>query len=79
MPVVGLKALHLEASNLGYLFTAMATGSVLSGAFAIPWARAKYSPEQITTGANLILVLVCGLIVVVHQPYVFLAVAALGG
>ena len=79
MPVVGLKALRLEASNLGYLFTAMATGSVLSGTFAIPWARAKFSPEQITTGANLILVLVCGLMVVVHQPYVFLAVAALGG
>ena len=61
----------------------MAIGSVLSGAFAIPWAftwaRAKYSSEQITTGANLVLVLVCGLIVVVHQPYVFLAVAALGG
>jgi 2,3-bisphosphoglycerate-independent phosphoglycerate mutase len=29
MPVVGLKALRLEASNLGYLFTAMAIGSVL--------------------------------------------------
>src|SRR6202040_284600 len=36
MPVVGLRELHLEASNLGYLFTAMAVGSVLSGAFAIP-------------------------------------------
>src|SRR6516225_5023369 len=79
MPVVGLKALHLEASNLGYLFTAMAVGSVLSGAFAIPWARAKFSPEQITTGANLVLMLVCILMVLVHQPYVFPAVAALGG
>jgi MFS family permease len=79
MPVVGLKTLHLEASNLGYLFTVMAAGSVWSGAFAIPWARAKYSPEQITTGANLVLVLVCILMVLVHQPYVFLAVAALGG
>ena len=58
MPVVGLKALHLEASNLGYLVTAMAVGSVLSGAFAIPWARARYSPEQITTGGNLVLMLV---------------------
>src|SRR5215469_15199146 len=79
MPVVGLKALHLEASNLGYLFTVMAAGSVLSGTFAIPWARAKYSPEQITTGANLVLMLVCILMVLVHSPYVFLAVAALGG
>ena len=79
MPVVGLKALHLEASKLGYLFTAMAVGSVLSGAFALPWARARYSPEQITTGANLVLVLDFILMVLVHQPYVFLAVAALGG
>ena len=79
MPVVGLRELHLEASNLGYLFTAMAVGSVLSGAFAIPWARAKYSPEQITTGANLVLVVDFILMVLVHQPYVFLAVAALGG
>ena len=79
MPVVGLKALHLEASKLGYLFTAMAVGSVLSGAFALPWARARYSPEQITTGANLVLVLDFILMVLIHQPYVFLAVAALGG
>jgi len=57
----------------------MAVGSVLSGAFAIPWARAKYSPEQITTGANLVLMLVFILMVLVHQSYVFLAVAALGG
>ena len=42
MPVVGLKELHLEASHLGYLFTAMAVGSVFSGVFIIPWARAKY-------------------------------------
>jgi hypothetical protein len=43
MPVVGLKELHLEAANLGFLFTSMAVGSVLSGAFIIPWARARYS------------------------------------
>jgi MFS family permease len=79
MPVVGLKVLHLEASNLGYLFTAMASGSVLSGAFALPWARARYSPEQITAGANLVLLLDLILMMIVHQPYVFLGVAALGG
>jgi hypothetical protein len=37
-----LKELHLEASHLGYLFTSMAVGSVVSGAFIIPWARARY-------------------------------------
>jgi len=79
MPVVGLKELHLKASHLGYLFTSMAVGSVISGAFIIPGARAKYSPQRITTFANLVLVLDCCLMALVHRPYVFLVVAALGG
>ena len=79
MPVVGLKELHLKASNLGFLFTSMAVGSVISSAFIIPWARAKYSPERITTFANLLLILNFCLMVLVHRPYVFLVVAALGG
>ena len=79
MPVVGLTELHLEASHLGYLFTAMAVGSVISGAFIIPRARAKYSPQRITTFANLVLLLVCCLMILVHRPFVFLVVAALGG
>jgi MFS family permease len=79
MPVVGLKELHLPASHLGFLFTSMAVGSVISGSFIIPWARAKYSPQRITTFANLVLVLDCCLMAFVHRPYVFLVVAALGG
>jgi MFS family permease len=71
--------LHLEASRLGFLFTAMAVGSVVSGALIIPWARARYSPEQITTAANLVLMLDAILMVIVHRPYLFLIVAALGG
>ena len=57
MPVVGLKGLRLKASHLGFLFTSMAVGSVVSGAFIIPWARARFSPQRITTFANLALVL----------------------
>ena len=79
MPVVGLKELHLKASHLGFLFTSMAVGSVISGAFIIPWARARFSPQRITTFANLALVLDCCLMAFVHRPYVFLVVAALGG
>jgi MFS family permease len=79
MPVLGLRELRLEASELGYLFTAMAVGSVTSGAFIIPWARARYSPERITTFANLVLLLTFCLMVLVHRPFVFLVVAALGG
>jgi len=79
MPVVGLKELHLKASHLGYLFTSMAVGSVISGAFIIPRARAKYSPQRITTFANLVLVIDCCLMALVHRPYVFLVVALLAG
>jgi predicted MFS family arabinose efflux permease len=79
MPVVGLKELHLEASHLGFLFTSMAVGSVISGSFIIPWARAKYSPQRITTFADLALLLTFCLMAFVHRPYVFLVVAALGG
>ena len=79
MPVVGLKELHLKAANLGFLFTSMAVGSVISGAFIIPWARAKYSPQRITTAANFVLLLNCCLMAFVHRPGVFLVVAALAG
>jgi MFS family permease len=79
MPVVGLKELHLEAAHLGYLFTSMAVGSVLSGVFIIPWVRARYSPQRITTCADLLLILDFCLMALVHRPYVFLVVAALGG
>src|SRR4029077_6285504 len=79
MPAVGLKELDLPAAHLGFLFTSMAVGSVLSGAFIIPWARSKYSPQRITTFADLVLVLDFCLMAVVHRPYVVLVVAALGG
>jgi len=79
MPVVGLKELDLPASHLGFLFTSMAVGSVISGSFIIPWARAKYSPQRITTFADLALLLTFCLMAFVHRPYVFLVVAALGG
>ena len=46
MPVVGLKELHLKASKLGYLFTGMASGSVWSGAFSLPRARAGIRPTN---------------------------------
>jgi MFS family permease len=79
MPVVGLQELHLKAENLGYLFTSQAVGSVISGAFIIPWARARYTPQRITTFANFVLLLTFCLMVIVHRPFVFLVVAALGG
>jgi hypothetical protein len=53
----------------------VAIGSLVSGALIIPWARAKYSPQRITTAANFVLLLNCCLMAFVHRPGVFLVVA----
>jgi MFS family permease len=52
MPVVGLKALYLNPSQLGLLFTSMGAGSVAGAVFIIPWLRARYSPNTLVVSAN---------------------------
>ena len=79
MPVVGLKELHLDPANLGYLFTSMGIGSVVGAVFVIPWARARFSPNTLTIYANLLLMLNLFLMANVHRPHVFLLVAAIAG
>ncbi len=79
MPVVGLKALHLNPSQLGLLFTSMGAGSVVGAAFIIPRLRARYSPNTLIIFANLLVVLVYVLMAVVRQKELFLVVAALAG
>ena len=79
MPVVGLEELHLEPASLGFLFTSMAIGSVVSSIFLIPWARARFSPQRLTTYANASLIVVCLLMATVRWTKMFLVVAALAG
>jgi MFS family permease len=79
MPVVGLEELHLEPANLGFLFTSMAIGSVVSSIFLIPWARSRFSPQRLTTYANVSLIVVCLLMATVRWTKMFLVVAALAG
>jgi hypothetical protein len=79
MPVVGLKELHLDASELGYLFTAMATGSVTAAICIMPLARARLSPNRLTFYANVLLVLTLFLMAFVSWPRAFLLPVALGG
>ena len=79
MPVVGLKALHLNPSQLGLLFTSMGAGSVAGAVFIIPWLRARYSPNTLVVSANLLVVLVYVLMALVRQNELFLVVAALAG
>ena len=79
MPVVGLEVMKLEPTDLGYFFTALAVGSVLGTVFLVPMARARFSPNTLTMYADFLVVAVGFLMALVHQPYVFLLVAALGG
>ncbi|HEY5777176.1 MAG TPA: MFS transporter [Terrimicrobiaceae bacterium] len=79
MPVVGLNKLNLDPSQLGYLFTAMAVGSVAAAVCIIPLARAHLSPNKLIFYANILLVLDLFLMAIVSWPHAFLLVAALGG
>jgi len=79
MPVLGLKGLHLDPSQLGLLFTSMGAGSVVGAALIIPWLRARCSSNTLITIANLLVVLVYVLMAVVRQKELFLVVSTLAG
>jgi MFS family permease len=79
LPAVGLKALHLTSSHLGILFTSMAVGSLLGAVFAVPWARAHFSSNEVTILASLLIAAVYILMAAVRQLETFMAVAALAG
>jgi hypothetical protein len=79
IPVVGLKALHLNSSNLGLLFTSMGIGSVIGAVFIIPWLRARFSPDSVVLSANILLISVYILIALIRQRDAFFIVAALAG
>jgi hypothetical protein len=79
MPVIGLKVLHLNASQLGLLFTSQGIGSVAGAAVIMPWLRARYSSNLLIVIANLLVAMVYALMAVVREPGMFFMVAALAG
>jgi MFS family permease len=79
LPVVGLKELHLDPSNLGLVFTSMGVGSVIGAVFILPWARAKFSSNSVTVMANLLVVVVFVLMAIIRNPQLFLFAAGLAG
>jgi MFS family permease len=79
LPAVGLKALHLTSSHLGILFTSMAIGSLLGAVFVVPWARERFSSNNVTIIASLLLAGVYILMAAVRHVEYFIGVAALGG
>jgi MFS family permease len=79
LPVVALKKLLLDASELGFLFTSMGAGSVGCAVFVIPWVRARFSSNRITIIANLVVVAVYLLMAFVRDHLAFIFMAALAG
>ena len=79
MPAVGLKALHLSSSQLGFLFTSLGAGSVIGAVFVISWLRARFSPDSVTLLANLLIVLAYVLMAFIRQTELFFIAAAVAG
>ena len=79
MPVLGLKVLHLSASNLGLLFTSLGAGSVAGAAFVLPWLRTRFSPDAITLSANVLIVLAYAFMALARQAEAAFAAAAVAG
>jgi MFS family permease len=79
LPAVGLKALNLNSSHLGILFTSMAVGALLGAVFVVPRVRERFTPNQVTILASLLLVAVYILMAVVRNLDIFMVIAALAG
>jgi MFS family permease len=79
LPVVGLKALSLDALNLGLVFTSLGLGSLAGAVFVLEPARRRLRPNQLTILGGVALAVVYALMAIVRHPQVFLFVAALAG
>jgi MFS family permease len=79
IPVVGLRELHLDPSNLGLVFTCMGVGSVLGAVLILPWARGRFHSNSVTLLANVLVAIVFLLMGTVRDPIPFLFAAALAG
>jgi MFS family permease len=79
IPVVGLKELHLNPSDLGLVFTCMGAGSVVGALFILPWTRARFHSNTVTNVANILVALVFFLMGTIRQPALFFLAAGLAG
>ena len=79
LPVVGLKALHLDPLKLGFIFTCMGIGSLTGAVFILEPARKRLTPNQMTVLSGIVLAVSYALMAIVRQPQAFLGVSALAG
>ncbi len=49
LPVIALRELQLSAAQLGFVFTCLAVGSLIGAVFALPYLRARVSPNASTS------------------------------
>jgi MFS family permease len=79
IPVVGLRELHLDPSNLGLVFTCMGAGSVIGAVFFLPWARGRFHSNTVTLLANVLVAAIFFLMGTVRETGLFLVAAGLAG
>jgi MFS family permease len=79
LPVVGLKLLHLNAVNLGFVFTSMGVGSLAGAVLILEPARKRLKPNQMTIVSSGALALAYALMATVRYPHAFFLVAAVAG
>jgi predicted MFS family arabinose efflux permease len=79
LPVIGLKALHLDPLNLGFVFTCMGIGSLAGAVLILEPARKRLKPNEMTVLAGIVLAVSYVLMAVVRHPQLFLIVAAVAG
>jgi MFS family permease len=79
IPVVGLKELHFNPSDLGLVFTSMGIGSVLGAVFILPWARGRFHSNTVTLLANILVAVVFFLMGTIRDPGLFFLAAGFAG
>ncbi len=79
LPVIALKALHLDPLKLGFVFTCMGLGSLAGALFILEPARKKLTPNQMTVLSSVVLGASYALMATVRHPQVFFIVSALAG
>jgi MFS family permease len=79
LPVIALKEMHLSASQLGLVFTCVGVGSLAGAVFALPYLRARTSPNAIISISMAILVAVLLTMSFMRQVPLLMACATLAG
>jgi hypothetical protein len=77
-PIIGLKVLHFNSSELGLLFASMGAGSVIAALFILPWVRKLFAGNVLTL-SNSVIALTDLLMAFIHEPSLFFLAAALVG